>query len=130
MQYEREKATSHQMEPDVIEFACHFDLSERHSKSLNEQLKTRNNTYDEDLAALYEILGRCNNSAQRADLLNMNVRWMKEGIFHGEYGPNAEVVKAAKKYKLAFRAIQQAIVFGYDDVERSEGRQCHRRPKH
>jgi len=100
MQYEREKAASNQMEPDVVEFAAHFDLSDRHARSLNEAMKERNNTYDEDLAALYEILGKCNNSAQRADLLNMNVRWMKEGIFHGEFGPNAEVAKAAKKYKL------------------------------
>mmetsp|Transcript_48214 Transcript_48214/g.127680 ORF Transcript_48214/g.127680 Transcript_48214/m.127680 type:complete len:364 (-) Transcript_48214:177-1268(-) len=98
--YDLAKANSMKMEPDVIEFSSHFELADRHARALNDQLKVRNNTYDEDLAALYDILGKCNNSAQRADLLNMNVRWMKEGVFSGQYGPNPEVVKAAKKYKL------------------------------
>merc|ERR1719482_2163524 len=100
LEYERQKANSRDIDPEVIEFQCHFDLSERHARALNDQLKLRNSTWDEDMGALYEILGKCNNTAQRADLLNMNVRWMREGLFHGEYGPNPEVVKAAKKFKL------------------------------
>lgn len=98
--YDLEKQNSMKMEPEVIEFAAHFDLSDRHAKALNEVLKHRNNTYDDDLGALYEVLGKCNNPAQKADLLNMNIRWMREGTFNGMYGPNLDVHAAATKYKL------------------------------
>eukprot|EP00419_Tripos_fusus_P058555 CAMPEP_0172911824 /NCGR_PEP_ID=MMETSP1075-20121228/187312_1 /TAXON_ID=2916 /ORGANISM="Ceratium fusus, Strain PA161109" /LENGTH=359 /DNA_ID=CAMNT_0013770209 /DNA_START=123 /DNA_END=1200 /DNA_ORIENTATION=+ len=100
MLYDKQKAAERKMEPDVIEFQAQYSLQERHAWSLNEQLKERNNTYDDDLWALHEIMRKCNNTAQRCDLLNMNVRWMKEGKFCGPYSPNPLVIKAAKKYNL------------------------------
>lgn len=100
MLYDEQKAAERKMEPDVIEFQAQYGLQERHAWNLNEQLKDRNNTYDDDLWALHEIMRKCNNTAQRCDLLNMNVRWMKEGKFCGPYSPNPLVIKAAKKYNL------------------------------
>lgn len=62
------------LEPEVIELVHYFKISDRHARMLNEQLKRpgrvvgstfralwpccrrRNNTYEEDIAALYEIL--------------------------------------------------------------------------
>merc|ERR1719174_3040501 len=97
LEYEQEKANSMNMEPEVIELAHHFNLTDRHARMLDEQLKKRNNTYEEDIAAMYEILKGAKNPA---DLLMVSIRWMSEGVFRGVMTPNPEVEKAAKKYKL------------------------------
>merc|ERR1740121_3565767 len=97
LEYEQSKMNSGNIEPEVVELAHHFCLSERHSRLLDEQLKKRNNTYEDDIAAMYEILKGAKNPA---DLLMVSIRWMSEGIFRGTLTPNPDVEKAAKKYKL------------------------------
>jgi len=89
-----------EMDAEVKEFQEKYGLQDRHAYLLNDQLKNRNNTYEDDMWHLDEIMSRCNNAAQRADLLSMNVRWMAEGKFCGAYSPNPAVQKAAKKFKL------------------------------
>jgi hypothetical protein len=96
-EYEQEKANSVQMEPEVVEIAHHFQLTDRHARMLDEQLKKRNDTYEDDIAAMYEILKGAKNPA---DLLMVSIRWMSEGVFNGVKTPNPDVEKAAKKYKL------------------------------
>ncbi|CAK0851585.1 unnamed protein product [Prorocentrum cordatum] len=98
--YEAEKANSHKMEPEVMELIDHFALSDRHARMLNEQMKKRNDTFDDDLKALYELLGKANNHAQKADLLSINIRWMAEGVFNGIETPSRAVAKAMRKFKL------------------------------
>merc|ERR1719162_203716 len=94
---EQEKKSSMVVEPEVVELAHHFNLTDRHARLLNEQLKKRNNTYEDDIASMYEILKGAKNPA---DLLMVSIRWMSEGVFRGVMTPNPEVEKAAKKYKL------------------------------
>merc|ERR1719271_1782703 len=97
LEYEQEKANSMLVEPEVVELAHHFQLTDRHARMLDEQLKKRNDTYEDDIAAMYEILKGAKNPA---DLLMVSIRWMAEGTFNGTDTPNPDVAKAAKKYKL------------------------------
>merc|ERR1740121_1064768 len=97
LEYEQSKMNSGNIEPEVVELAHHFCLSERHARLLNEQLKKRNNTYEDDIAAMYEILKGAKNPA---DLLMVSIRWMSEGIFRGCLTPNTDVEKIAKKFRL------------------------------
>eukprot|EP00927_Polykrikos_kofoidii_P019184 TRINITY_DN18941_c0_g1_i1.p1 TRINITY_DN18941_c0_g1~~TRINITY_DN18941_c0_g1_i1.p1 ORF type:complete len:474 (+),score=86.51 TRINITY_DN18941_c0_g1_i1:169-1422(+) len=97
LEYEQAKANSMNVEPEVLELAHHFNLSDRHARLLDEQLKKRNNTYEDDIAAMYEILKGAKNPA---DLLMVSIRWMAEGVFRGVMTPNPDVEKAAKMYKL------------------------------
>merc|ERR1719492_81799 len=97
LEYEQEKLNSVKIEPEVTELAHHFSLSDRHARLLDEQLKKRNNTYEDDIAAMYEILKGAKNPA---DLLMVSVRWMAEGVFNGTKTPNPDVERVAKKYKL------------------------------
>merc|ERR1719203_1343875 len=90
LEYEQEKANSSNMEPEVIELAHHFNLTDRHARMLDEQLKKRNNTYEDDIAAMYEILKGAKNPA---DLLMVSIRWMSEGVFRGTLTPNPDVEK-------------------------------------
>merc|ERR1719382_175692 len=97
LEYDQAKANSTSLEPEVIELAHHYNLTDRHARMLDEQLKKRNNTFDDDIAAMYEILKGAKNPA---DLLMVSIRWMSEGIFRGTLTPNPDVEKAAKKFKL------------------------------
>merc|ERR1719456_2198876 len=97
VEYEQEKANSMLVEPEVVELAHHFQLTDRHARMLDEQLKKRNDTYEDDIAAMYEILKGAKNPA---DLLMVSIRWMSEGIFRGSLTPNPEVERIAKMYKL------------------------------
>ncbi|CAK8986270.1 Uncharacterized protein SCF082_LOCUS484 [Durusdinium trenchii] len=97
MEYEETKARDTALEPEVIELVHYFKISDRHARMLNEQLKRRNNTYEEDIASLYEILKGAKNPG---DLLMVSIRWMERGVFRGTLTPNPAVEKAAKKYKL------------------------------
>merc|ERR1719382_1638065 len=97
LEYDQAKANSTSLEPEVIELAHHYNLTDRHARMLDEQLKKRNNTYEDDIAAMYEILRGAKNPA---DLLMVSIRWMAEGVFRGTLTPNPDVEKAAKKYKL------------------------------
>merc|ERR1719161_500937 len=97
LEYEQEKNNSMVIEPEVVELAHHFQLTDRHARMLDEQLKKRNDTYEDDIAAMYEILKGAKNPA---DLLMVSIRWMAEGTFNGIKTPNPDVEKAAKKYKL------------------------------
>lgn len=97
LEYEQEKANSMNMEAEVIELAHHFNLTDRHARMLDEQLKKRNNTYEDDIASMYEILKGAKNPA---DLLMVSIRWMAEGVFRGTQTPNPEVEKLSRKYKL------------------------------
>jgi len=97
LEYDQEKANCMNMEPEVIELAHHFNLTDRHARMLDEQLKRRNNTYEDDIASMYEILKGAKNPA---DLLMVSIRWMAEGVFRGTQTPNPDVEKVAKKYKL------------------------------
>lgn len=97
LEYEQEKANATTIEPEVVELAHHFQLTDRHARMLDEQLKKRNDTYEDDIAAMYEILKGAKNPA---DLLMVSIRWMAEGTFNGLDTPNPDVGKAAKKYKL------------------------------
>mmetsp|Transcript_3821 Transcript_3821/g.8920 ORF Transcript_3821/g.8920 Transcript_3821/m.8920 type:complete len:442 (+) Transcript_3821:94-1419(+) len=97
MEYDATKAASTALEPEVIELVHYFKIGDRHARMLNEQLKRRNNTYEEDIASLYDILKGAKNPA---DLLMVSIRWMEQGVFRGCLTPNPKVEKVSKKYKL------------------------------
>jgi len=97
LEYEQEKSNSFVLEPEVVELAHHFQLTDRHARMIDEQLKKRNDTYEDDIASMYEILKGAKNPA---DLLMVSIRWMAEGVFRGVKTPNPQVEKAARKYKL------------------------------
>lgn len=97
LEYDHAKAISASLEPEVVELVTFFKLSDRLAKMLNDQLKQRNNTYDDDIAAMYEILKGAKNPA---DLCMVSIRWMAEGTFRGSLTPNPDVEKVAKKYQL------------------------------
>lgn len=105
---EYEQANMNNIEPEVIELASHFKLDNRMMRMLDEQLKKRRpnwqggarqgaNTFEDDIAALYQILKGAKNPA---DLLMVSIKQMAEGRFFGTNTPDKGVADAAKKYKL------------------------------
>jgi len=98
--YDQERRASTQIEPDVTELCHHFQLHPMQASQLNAQLKGRNATYDDDLAALYKILASAGTPGQMTGLLSLALRWMQEGTFNGIRTPNPGVGKCVDLYNL------------------------------
>eukprot|EP00413_Alexandrium_margalefii_P014837 CAMPEP_0204543496 /NCGR_PEP_ID=MMETSP0661-20131031/19804_1 /ASSEMBLY_ACC=CAM_ASM_000606 /TAXON_ID=109239 /ORGANISM="Alexandrium margalefi, Strain AMGDE01CS-322" /LENGTH=230 /DNA_ID=CAMNT_0051550219 /DNA_START=9 /DNA_END=698 /DNA_ORIENTATION=+ len=98
-QYDQVAATG--MDPEITELAHHFNLDERAARALDQQMKRRKDTYDEDLEALWEILKGARNPS---GLLMVKVREMAEGTFRGFSTPERDVSEFARKYRLDAQA--------------------------
>lgn len=94
---QREKDKEDRLLPEVVEFAVTHGLTGRQSELLDEQLKKRKETLEDDILALHEILTGARNPW---NLLKECIRWMDQGTFAGTRAPNPEVEKIVKKFGL------------------------------
>lgn len=96
-----EQSCSASVAPEVTEMAHHFKLDERITKDLDQQLKKRNATFDEDLHALWQLL---EGARHPWGLLKMKIQEMREGTFRGTATPDRDVEDLARKYGLDVQA--------------------------
>merc|ERR1719204_631339 len=109
------------IDSEVQELAHHFKLDDRITKDLDVQMKTRKQTFDDDIAALYEILDGARNPA---GLLRVKIREMEEGTFRGTSTPGRDIEDAAKKFNLdAQAAAKLAEVLGKREDRKKDLRQ-------
>jgi len=98
-QYDQVAATG--MDPEIMELSHHFNLDERAARALDQQMKRRKDTYEDDLEALWEILKGARNPS---GLLMVKVREMAEGTFRGFSTPERDVAEFARKHRLDAQA--------------------------
>jgi len=94
---------------EVQEFADHFNLDDRITKQLDEELKLRPDTFDGDLIALWDILETARNPA---GLLSVKIKEMQDGIFVGQPKVDKDIKDMQKKYRLddqATRKLAEAL---------------------
>merc|ERR1719277_2555985 len=84
-----------------MEMAHHFNLDDRSTRALDQQMKQRKATFEEDMEALWEILAGARNPS---GLLMVKVREMAEGIFRGFSTPEKDVSEFARKFGLEAQA--------------------------
>lgn len=99
--HEYEQAMANNIDPEIAEMAHHFNLDDRAVRALDQQMKRRKETFDDDLAALWEILEGARNPS---GLLMVKVREMAEGTFRGYSCPEKDVSDFAKKFNLDIQA--------------------------
>merc|ERR1719277_834152 len=80
-----------------MEMAHHFNLDDRSTRALDQQMKQRKATFEEDMEALWEILAGARNPS---GLLMVKVREMAEGVFRGLSTPEKDVADFARKFGL------------------------------
>lgn len=97
--YEAEKHSG--ILPEIIEFSEHFGLDDRVTKALDDDMKRRKGTFDQDLEALYIGLEGAKNVA---GLLMIKVKEMRMGTFRGMAALDRTVQDFGKKYKLDAQA--------------------------
>merc|ERR1719401_1561757 len=85
------------LDPEVQELSHHFNLDDRAVRALDQQMKKRKATFEEDMSAIWEILEGARNPS---GLLMVKVREMAEGIFRGFSTPEADVAAFAKRFGL------------------------------
>jgi len=98
-QYDQVVATG--VDPEITELAHHFNLDDRAARALDQQMKRRKETFEDDMSALWEILGGARNPS---GLLMVKIREMAEGVFRGFSTPERDVADFAKKYHLDVQA--------------------------
>merc|ERR1719221_2223739 len=86
-----------EIDPDVRELGDYFNIEERWIKRLNETMKKRQDTKEQDLAKLYEVLERARSPT---GLLTVKIGEMECGQFVGKIKPDKDVEKLARKFKL------------------------------
>merc|ERR1719492_68752 len=85
------------IDPEVRELGDYFNIEERWVKRLNETMKKRMDTKEQDLAKLYEVLERARSPT---GLLTVKIGEMECGQFVGKIKPDKDVERLARKFKL------------------------------
>merc|ERR1719188_2149472 len=85
------------IDPDVRELGDYFNIEDRWIKRLNETMKKRMDTKEQDLAKLYEVLERARSPT---GLLTVKIGEMECGQFVGKIKPDKDVERLARKFKL------------------------------
>merc|ERR1719379_1423661 len=91
------KESEDEIDPEVRELGDYYNIEDRWIKRLNETMKKRKDTKEQDLAKLYEVLERARSPT---GLLTVKIGEMESGQFVGKIKPDKDVLDLAKKFKL------------------------------
>lgn len=89
---------------DVQELADHFGLDERITKRLDDEMKNRPDSFEGDIAALYDIL---ETARSPAGLLSVKIKEMQDGTFIGLPKMDPDIKDFKKKYELDDQAVRR-----------------------
>merc|ERR1719356_918507 len=120
----KQKEPEGEIDPDVRELSDYFNIEERWIRRLNEAMKKRMDTKEQDIAKLYEVLERARSPT---GLLTVKIGEMECGQFVGKIKPDKDVERLAKKFKLDEHVISRLTELAVrrkatkeDDLERME----------
>merc|ERR1719323_85062 len=91
------KESEDEIDPEVRELGDYFNIEDRWIKRLNETMRKRKDTKEQDLAKLYEVLERARSPT---GLLTVKIGEMESGQFVGKVKPDKDVERLARKFKL------------------------------
>merc|ERR1740121_2881813 len=97
MEAAKPKPAEDEIDPDVRELGDYFNIEDRWIKRLNETMKKRMATKEQDIAKLYEVLERARSPT---GLLTVKIGEMECGQFVGKIKPDKDVERLARKFKL------------------------------
>merc|ERR550525_664197 len=92
-----QRPTEDEIIPEVRELGDYFNIEDRWIKRLNETMRKRKDTKEQDLAKLYEVLERARSPT---GLLTVKIGEMECGQFVGKIKPDKDVERLARKFKL------------------------------
>merc|ERR1719367_652118 len=91
------KESEDEIDPEVRELGDYFNIEDRWIKRLNETMRKRMDTKEQDIAKLYEVLERARSPT---GLLTVKIGEMECGQFVGKIKPDKDVERLARKFKL------------------------------
>eukprot|EP00411_Alexandrium_monilatum_P096514 CAMPEP_0175735472 /NCGR_PEP_ID=MMETSP0097-20121207/52917_1 /TAXON_ID=311494 /ORGANISM="Alexandrium monilatum, Strain CCMP3105" /LENGTH=507 /DNA_ID=CAMNT_0017043527 /DNA_START=26 /DNA_END=1546 /DNA_ORIENTATION=- len=93
----KEEPKEEAIDPDVQELGDYYNIEDRWIKRLDETMRKRRDTKEQDLAKLYEVLERARSPT---GLLTVKIGEMESGQFVGKVKPDKDVERLARKFKL------------------------------
>merc|ERR1711933_687866 len=94
-----------EIDPQIQALCRTFSIEDRIARRLNEVMLTREETFDEDMKALWEV---CEN-AKPSGFLMVKILELERGVFTGAGKLNREIASFASKFKLDDRALSKLI---------------------
>merc|ERR550514_255257 len=88
---------SDEIDAEVQELGDYFNIEDRWIKRLDEAMRKRKDTKEQDLAKLYEVLERARSPT---GLLTVKIGEMESGRFVGKIKHDKDVERIAKKFRL------------------------------
>merc|ERR1719331_3634452 len=85
------------MDPEGRELGDYFNIEDRWIRRLNETMRKRLDTKEQDIAKLYEVLERARSPT---GLLTVKIGEMECGQFVGKVKPDKDVEAISRKFKL------------------------------
>lgn len=85
------------IDPQIQELCDYFNIEDRWVKRLNETMRKRQDTKQEDIEKLYEVLERARSPT---GLLTVKIGEMECGRFVGKIKPDKDVERLARKFRL------------------------------
>merc|ERR1719336_226594 len=86
-----------ELDSEVRELGDYFNIEDRWIKRLNETMRKRMDTKEQDLAKLYEVLERARSPT---GLLTVKIGEMECGQFVGKIKPDKDVERLVRKFKI------------------------------
>merc|ERR1719352_1426052 len=106
------------VDPEIQELCDHYHIEDRHSKRLNWLMKSRHDTWEADMARMWEVLER---AREPAGLLTVKMREMEDGTFVGKLKPDSRMQALTKKFDLDDQAESKLmdVLSRYDEDKKS-----------
>merc|ERR1719510_1857419 len=95
-----------EIDPQIQALCRTFSIEDRIARRLNEVMLTREETFDEDMKALWEV---CENAKKPSGFLMVKILELERGVFTGAGKLDREIAAFSSKFKLDDRALSKLI---------------------
>jgi len=109
------RPASNAVDPDVQELCDHFHIEDRLAKRLSDLMRNRQETFEQDLQKLWEVLETARGPA---GLLTVKMREMEEGSFIGKAIPDKELEAMEGNSGSTSRHCRNLQMCSHDDLRR------------
>lgn len=115
-------------DPQVLELCKNFQIEDRIRDRLNDVMMTREETFDSDIKALWEV---CESATKPSGYLMVKISELERGVFTGAQKSDNDLTTFAQKNRLDDRCLAKMIEVFSDrqDTKRQELKEIQKRMK-
>lgn len=94
------------IDPQIEELCRRFNIEDRIARRLNDVMSTREDTFDQDMRALWEV---CETAQKPSGFLMVKIQELERGVFTGSGKLDRDVSFFAKRFEIDDKALSKLI---------------------